>query len=174
MNIEIGYGNHEELYEQLESGKIDLALSDQRRAFSDTFENLLLKTVEAYAEISSRNPVAAAKSVSPEDLKHIPCILVASKQQRKAEFDYYSRIIGIQSEIIYAESLEEARLMVIGGKGFMPVEGQSENSQLPITRIPLENGGGQVKRNYCAFWKKDNSGYYIEEFAEILKKQFGK
>lgn len=64
--------------------------------------------------------------------------------------------------------------MVIGGKGFMPVEGQSENSQLSITRIPLENGGGQVKRNYCAFWKKDNSGYYIEEFAEILKKQFGK
>lgn len=49
MNIEIGYGNHEELYEQLESGKIDLALSDQRRAFSDTFENPLLKTVEAYA-----------------------------------------------------------------------------------------------------------------------------
>lgn len=23
-------------------------------------------------------------------------------------------------------------------------------------------------RNYCMFWKKDRSSYYIEEFAEIL------
>lgn len=29
-----------------------------------------------------------------------------------------------------------------------------------------------VKKTYCAFWKKDNSGYYIEEFADILKSCF--
>lgn len=27
-------------------------------------------------------------------------------------------------------------------------------------------------RSYCAGWKKDNSGYYVEEFAELLKTQF--
>lgn len=56
----------------------------------------------------------------------------------------------------------------------MPIEGRTciENFDLPISRIPLSNSGSQVKRNYCAFWKKDNSGYYIEEFADILKKQF--
>lgn len=30
----------------------------------------------------------------------------------------------------------------------------------------------QVYRRYCAFWKENNSGYYIEEFADILKKQY--
>ena len=72
------------------------------------------------------------------------------------------------------ENLEEARLMVIGGKGFMPIEGKvyAESFGLPISRIPLVNSGEQISRNCCAFWKKDNSGYYIEEFADILKKQF--
>lgn len=174
VNIELYTGNHEELYEMLENGKIDLALNDQRRAFSESYVNMILTTVQTYIEISSRNPIADLDSVTPEDLKHTPCILVASKEQQKAEYDYYNRIIGIQSEILYAENLEEARLMVIGGKGFMPIEGKSyvESFGLPINRVPLVNGSGQIKRNYCAFWKKDNSGYYIEEFADILKKQF--
>lgn len=25
---------------------------------------------------------------------------------------------------------------------------------------------------HCAFWKKDNSGYYVEEFADILESMF--
>ena len=64
--------------------------------------------------------------------------------------------------------------MVISGKGFMPIEGKAyaESFGLPISRLPVENSSGRIKRNYCAFWKKDNSGYYIEEFADILKKQF--
>ncbi len=174
VNIEIYPGNHEELYEMLASGRIDLALSDQRRAFSDSYMNLILTTTEAYIEISSRNPIAEQACVSPDDLKHIPCILVAPKDQQKTEYDYYSQIIGIQSEFLYAENLEEARLMVISGKGFMPIEGKAyaESFGLPISRLPVENSSGRIKRNYCAFWKKDNSGYYIEEFADILKKQF--
>ncbi len=121
VDIEMCPGNHEELYEMLASGKIDLALSDRRRAFSDAYINLILTTAETYIEISSRNPIAGLDSVSPDDLKHTPCILVASKERQKTEY-YYNRIIGIQSEVLYAVNLEEARLMVIGGKGFMPIE----------------------------------------------------
>lgn len=174
VNIEIYQGNHEELYEMLGKGKIDLAFSDQRRAFSSAYMNLILITTEAYIEISSRNPISGLSGVSPDELRHIPCILVASKEQQKTEYDYYNQIIGIRSEFLYAENLEEARLMVIGGKGFMPIEGRAnaESFGLPISRMPLTNGNEQIKRNYCAFWKKDNSGYYIEEFADILKKQF--
>ena len=158
----------------LTSGKIDLALNDQRRAFSDAYVNLILTTTQTYIEISSRNPLVNLASVSPGDLKHTPCILVASKEQQKTEYDYYNQIIGIQSEVLYADNLEDARLMVISGKGFMPIEGKSysESFALPIKRIPLANNSRQINRNYCAFWKKDNSGYYVEEFADILNKQF--
>lgn len=56
----------------------------------------------------------------------------------------------------------------------MPVEGvkRAENFGSSISRIPLFRGDSQITRNYCAFWKQENSGYYVEEFADILKRKF--
>ena len=64
--------------------------------------------------------------------------------------------------------------MVIAGQGFMSVEGvkQAEAFSPLVSRIPLFRGDSQITRNYCVFWKTDNSGYYVEEFADILKKEF--
>lgn len=172
--VKIEYGNHEELYELLRSGGVDLVLNDQRRAFSDEYVNLVLTVGSEYIEISSRNPIAALQSITVQELKNIPCILVTSKEQRKTEQEYYQGVVGFQGDFLYAENLEEARLMVIGGQGFMPVEGakRAEHFGTSISRIPLFRGDAQIRRNYCAFWKKDNSGYYVEEFADMLKRKF--
>lgn len=174
VQVEIKYGNHEELYELLCNNGVDLVLNDQRRAFSDEYVNLLLTVGKAYIEIASANPIAALKSVMPQELKNIPCILVASKKQRDTEREYYRDVVGFQGDFLYAENLEEARLLVIGGQGFLPVEGTKfrESFGTSISRIPLFRKDSQITRNYCAFWKKDNSGYYVEEFAEILKNKF--
>lgn len=112
--------------------------------------------------------------ITTQELKNIPCIFVASREQRENEQEYYQDVIGFQGDFLYAENLEEARLMVIGGQGFMPVEGvkKAENFGSSISRIPLFRGETQITRNYCAFWKQENSGYYIEEFADILKRKF--
>ena len=174
VSVKIEYGNHEELYELLRTGGVDLVLNDQRRAFSDQYVNLILTVGKEYIEISSRNLIALLPSVTPQELKNVPCILVASKEQRENEQEYYQGVVGFQGDFLYAENLEEARLMVIGGQGFMPVEGvkRAENFGSSISRIPLFRGDSQITRNYCAFWKQENSDYYIEEFADILKRQF--
>lgn len=174
ISIHIINGNHEELYDELRFGRVDLILSDQRRAFSDEYVNSILTTSECYIEITARSPIAEMESVSVQDLKNIPCILVASQNQRENEQSYYHDIVGINGDFLFAENLEEARMLVIGGKGFMPVEGGKQAVQFGTTlcHVPLLRGGKPIKRNYCAFWKADNSGYYIEEFADILKKKF--
>lgn len=174
VSVKIEYGNHEELYGLLKDEGVDLVLNDQRRAFSDQYVNMILTVGNEYIEISSHNPIAALPSVTAQDLKNVPCILVASREQRENEQEYYQGVVGFQGEFLYAENLEEARLQVISGRGFMPAEGakQAGNFGTSISRIPLYRGGEQITRNYCAFWKKDNSGYYVEEFAEMLKKQF--
>jgi len=171
--VSVKYGNHEELYDLLRTGQADIILNDQRRAFSDEYVNLILTTFESYIEVSSRSPLAQLKRITPQELKNIPCIIISSQAQRETEQDYYKAVFGIQSEFLYAENLEEARLMMIGQKGFLPAEGGiSEPLGASVTRIPLMIGNDPIRRNYCAFWKKNNSGYYVEEFADILKRQF--
>ena len=174
ISIQVLYGNHEELFALLRNGGADLVLNDQRRAFSDEYVNLILAACGMHIEISSRNAIAALPSVTTQELKNIPCILVASKDQRETERDYYQTVLGFQGEFLYAENLEEARLLVISGQGFLPVEGncQSFNPEASVRRIPLYREKEQITRNYCLFWKKDNSGYYIEEFADILKSKY--
>lgn len=173
--IQIINGNHEELYDELRHERADLVLSDQRRAFSDEYVNSLLVTHECYIEIAGRHAIAGMESVDVSDLRNIPCILVASSTQQENEQTYYRDIVGLNGEFLFAENLEEARLLVIGGRGFMPVEGDGQPVQqfgTTLHRIPLLRNGKPIRRNYCAFWKADNSGYYIEEFADILKSRF--
>lgn len=174
IDLQLLYGNHEDLFDLLHTGGADLVLNDQRRAFSDEYVNLVLATNKMYVELTARNPVAELPSVTVQELKNIPCILVASKEQQAAEKEFYRTIIGIQSEILYAENLEEARMMVISGQGFLPEEGNGSVMTFgaSIRRIPLYRGEERISRNYCLFWKKDNSGYYVEEFADILKRKF--
>ena len=172
--VSVEYGNHEELYAMLRTGQVDLVLNDQRRAFSDEYVNLLLTTCESYVEVPARSPLAQLSGVTPQELKSIPCILVASPSQKETEQDYYRTVVGIQSEFLYAENLEEARLMVIGRKGFFPVEGGGPVPVMgtSIARVPLMRGGEPIHRNYCAFWKTTNRNRYTGEFAQLLKAQF--
>ncbi len=173
VSIQVISGTHEELYEELISCRVDAVLSDQRRAFSDAYANHILARRPCFIEIAARSSLAGQKSVEVTDLKHIPCILIAPKNQRKTEQSYFREIIGIASEFIFAENVEEARLQVIGGKGFMPVEG-GETMPLGTTlsHIQLLRNGKPIYRNYCVFWNLADETEYIREFGKILRSQF--
>lgn len=171
VGASVTYGNHEELYGLLRTGEADLVLNDQRRAFSDEYVNLILTACRSYIEVSSHSPLARVEHISPPELKNMPCILVASETQRETEQEYYRDVVGFCGEFLYAENLKEARLMVIGRKGFLPVEGtgQAASAGTSIIRIPLVRGEEPILRNYCAFWKRDNSSGYVAEFAGLRK-----
>lgn len=174
VSLDIRQGNHEELYRMLQEEQVDLALNDQRRAFSDAFVNLILTTASSAVELSARSPLAGLQQIEPGELKNLPCILVTSKEQQETEQEYYRDIVGFPGEFLWAETLEAARLLAVSGRGFLPVEGNSGagSTDSGLVRIPLVRGGQPITRNYCAFWKKDNSGYYVETFAELLKQQY--
>lgn len=85
---------------------------------------------------------------------------------------YYKNTLGFGGRFLFAENLEEGRLMVAGNRGFLPVErvGTLPPCGTGVKRLPVMEQGQQLKRNYCLFWVKENASYYIEEFAEILRK----
>lgn len=174
VDVNITVGSHEELYHAMENNTIDLALNDQRRAFSDAYCNEVLAESKLYIELSARNPLSRLDHLDLSDLKNTPCILVINQTGQQEEQEYYETIIGLHGEFLFADTMQEARLKLITGQGYMPVDviGEQEWFDTAVSRIPLTRNGEPIRKTYCAFWKKDNSGYYIEEFAEMLKTMF--
>ena len=172
VTISIVNGTHEELYDLLRSGGVDLILNDQRRAFSDVYVNFELMQCGCYAELSIQNPLSKKEKIRLEELRQPPCILISSREQQNAEQEYYRNTLGFGGSYLFADNLEEARLLVVSGRGFLPVEsvGTLPPEGNSIRRLPVYQGDQQIMRNYCMFWKKDQTGYYIEEFADLLRR----
>ena len=171
VNISVQSGTHEELYHGLVSGSLDLALNDQRRAFSDDYVNMELKNAECIIELSERSELSSNERLEVADLAKMSCIIVSSKEQRETEAEYYRNILGFANDFLYAETQEEARLMVIGNRGFLPVEAVGKLPEVSgaIKRVPLYRKNRRVTRKYCIFWPEERTGYYIEEFARMLQ-----
>lgn len=174
VRLEVRNGNHEDLYQALITEDVDLVLNDQRRAFADGYVNFELIKSHCFIEISAHHPLAKLDRVEVTDLKNTPCILVAGKDQQQNESSYYRDIVGFTGEHHFADTLQDARILVAAGKGFLPVEGIRNDVyyDTSIARIPLYRKDEPVRRNYCAFWKEENSGFYVETFASLLKAQF--
>jgi len=174
VDIQIVNGNHEELYDYLRNEDVDMVINDQRRALSDTYINYHLCTAYSYIEISSRNSLSKMDIVTMDELKRVPCILVASKEQQSNEQDYYQNTLGFIGSFLFADDLEEGRILVAANKGFMPVEGSQKYVQAGITirRLSLVQSENQIQRNYYAFWKKDRNLEKVKEFADILHSKF--
>ncbi|MDO4581090.1 MAG: LysR family transcriptional regulator [Bacillota bacterium] len=168
--IDIVAGTHEELYDLIRFGGVDLVINDQRRAFSDEYENFILKECDCFAEISGNNPLADQVRLTLDELKRTPCILITPPEQRDTEQNYYRDTLGFAGNFLFAENLEEGRLMVLGNRGFLPIENVGTLPPVMSTtkRIPLFKGERPIKRNICAFWLKHATNYYIEEFATTL------
>lgn len=170
ISIDIVAGTHEELYGLIRFGGVDLIINDQRRAFSDEYENMVLLECECFAEISGVSHLSKNKHLTLLELKHTPCILIAPSEQRGGEISYYRDTLGFGGNFLFAENLEEGRLMVLGNRGFLPIEniGSLPPAVAAIKRVLLYRGERPIKRTICVFWLKKNTNYYIEEFAGML------
>lgn len=171
VNISIESGTHEELFELLVNQQIDIIISEQRRAFHEDYYNYELKYSHCYVEISTKHPLSEKECLNVEDLKKYSCILVTSKGEEESERVFYENTLKLSQRFLYTDSLDQARLMVIGNRGYLPID---EIGHLPeplpgIKRIPLCRKNKPIQRNYFACWSKDKTNYYIEEFAELLR-----
>lgn len=171
VSIHIVNGTHEELYDLLRFSGVDLIINNQRRAFSDRYVNYQLLQCICHAEVSAGSSLSEREFVEIDDLKHMSCILVASREQQNTEEEYFKNTLGFGGSFLFAENLEEGRLMVAGNRGFLPVEsvGTLPPAGSAIRRIPIVRNGQPLRRNYCVFWLKERGNYYMEEFAAILR-----
>ncbi|WEE35614.1 LysR family transcriptional regulator [Lactiplantibacillus paraplantarum] len=173
VKIKISSGTHEDLYELLRTGQIDLNLSDQRRALSNEYQNEFLTASEFMVAVNHALPVDTEK-IDIAALVDLPCILIIDGSQQAAEESYYRDVLGVKSEFVRAQNYDEAQMLVASNQGYLIIN-QRMRTQLDqdvVKMIPLFKGHRNLIQNYYAYWKADNSGYYIETFAELLKQNF--
>lgn len=171
VKVNITSGQHDQLFKLLRDDRIDLDFSDQRRALSDEYNNEFLTKAPLMVNIAKGLLKLNDSQVTTDQLKDIPCILVAPDV---SEEQYCRDVLRIKSEFLNAKTIDEARLLVASRQGYTVAnertiqEMQSDSTQ----SLYLYTGQIQLFQNYYAYWKKDNSGYYIEVFADVLKQQF--
>lgn len=174
VRVKINSGMHEYLFNLLRNDKIDLDFSDQRRALSAGYNNKLLTETDFMAVVPQN--FTTADKVTAKDLADMPCIIVAGSTQEAEEEAYYRDVLGIQSPFIATRTEDEAQLMVASNQGYLIANRRTISliNQEVTKVVPLYNGDVPLHQKYYAYWKKDNSGYYIEEFAALLEEQFAK
>lgn len=173
VKIKISSGTHEDLYELLRTGQIDLNLSDQWRALSNEYQNEFLTASEFMVAVNHALPVDTEK-IDIAALVDLPCILIIDGTQQIAEEAYYRDVLGVKSEFVRAQNYDEAQMLVASNQGYLIIN-QRMRTQLDqdvVKMIPLFKGHRNLIQNYYAYWQADNSGYYIETFAELLKQNF--
>jgi len=173
VKIHITSGNHEELYELLRTGKIDLNFSDQRRALSNEYQNEFLTSSEFMVAVSRSLPVGQDK-MDIAELADIPCILISDSGDALTDESYYQEILGVKSEFVVARNYDEAQILVASSQGYLIINErmQGQLNQDIVKMIKLIKGKRSLVQNYYAYWQADNSGFYIESFADLLKESF--
>lgn len=174
ITIDAFESTSEKLTELLNLGKIDIALCEQKSVNLDKYIMYPIVTVNFLIEISSNNPLSEKSSVSVDDLKFLPGILVANSSERELELSRIRDTHGFPNSFIFADTIREARMLVASGKGFMPIDGLggSEDLKPSICRVNVYENNMPVLRPYCAYWKISNDKVYIKEFVDILRAQF--
>ncbi|GAA6317820.1 MULTISPECIES: LysR family transcriptional regulator [Anaerostipes] len=177
MELETAAGYAEELIDMLCFGGTDVILCSRRPGDLQDVEYIPLTKGRFFIEISERSPLCALDYVNVEELRRIPCIIATPDDQRERQRDDCVNMLGLQDNIIFADTPEEARLLAAWDKGFLLTEETGERpgqDDIPLRSIPLCANGKQLKRNYIACWRKDREDEYIREFAEILQKEYEK
>ena len=168
-------GTHEELDEGLRTGKADLVLNDERGEVPEAYHSVPLQKLPLRADVSRQSALSKNKKLKLSELQGTPCILVANREQQRAEKAFYQLALGFEGEFLFAESLEAAHLLVASGRGFLPLATDEKKCRdRGCKRVTLYSGKTQLIRNYGAFWTKNPEAALAAEFVALLQQELGK
>lgn len=173
VRVQTVIASHDELYRLKKNNTVDIAFNDQRRAFSAEYHNEILAESTLYVELAASHPLARLGSVELAELKNIPCIIVAGEKSRAEEQRYYEEVIGMRGDFVAAPTMAEGELRVLTGAGYLPIDviGQPQ-AKKSLACLRVLRGGEPIRKNYCAFWRRDSVNPYAAEFAKILAAEF--
>ena len=171
-NVSLGLvtGTHEEIFQQIVAGRLDMVINDQRRALSDQFVNEFLFEQQVYAMVHLNKVTAAANGIELTELKNLLCIIVTGQEYRDAEVAYWRNQVGLQNDLLFVENMDAAMMNVSAGIGFLPCD-HDVPSLAGNVRMPILRNGSPFRRKMYAFWLEQNDSSLQREFAACVRQQ---
>lgn len=171
VQLSVASGVHEDLFQGVMAGRLDMVINDQRRALSDQFINDELGDQPLYAMLRKDAAAVLEPFATLEALKDALCLIVASPQQRENEAAYWRDVMTVRGDIMFMDSVEEACMNAAAGVGWYPCDADAETA-VGTVLVPLSRGGAPLKRKMFAFWLESNDSTLQWEFSEILSRHF--
>ncbi|MGM9583116.1 MAG: LysR family transcriptional regulator [Phascolarctobacterium sp.] len=177
VNIEVIYGDHDELMAMLHRGDVDMVLNDLRHENeSASFGNIFVEQIEGMIAVSNRSPLAEKDIVDVEDLSLYTCVLLASEKHQEKEKTFFRMIFHTEKNIAIAKDLPSAVTMIVNNAGFMPVVGAMDAQEFVgnVTKLlPVHRAGEPIYIKYHAFYNKgqinDDTLRIVKNIVELLQ-----
>lgn len=160
INMDVIYGDHDELMGMLHRGEVDLVLNDLRHENeSSNFGNIFLEQVEGMVAVSNHSPLAAKEVIDLEELAHYPCILLAGDKNQEKEKNFFRMIFHTDNNFIVTKDVPSALTMIVGNAGFMPIISNTDAHEFigKFTKLlPVKRSGEPILIKYYAFYNKEH------------------
>ncbi len=163
-------GTHEDIFQKVMAGRLDMVVNDQRRALADHFVNEELGDQPLYAMLRQDSPLAGQASVSLEALRDELCIVVSTPQQRASEASYWRDVVTVRGDLLFVDSVEEACMNAVAGVGWLPCD--RDLAAAGTALVPLTRGEAPVTRKMFAFWLEERDSPLQWEFVSCLERHF--
>lgn len=157
-NIDITYGDHEQLFDLLRQHELDAVITDLRcQKEKENFVYRQLETAPLSVAVPLHSPLTQQTHIEIAQLQKLTCILIAHKNYGEDEKNYYSRFLNFTGNFKITRDIPCAVTSVVHGHSFMPV---ISNTDAPtyygqITKLlPLYNNGTPLQAEYGVFWNK--------------------
>ncbi|MBQ9273981.1 MAG: LysR family transcriptional regulator [Succinivibrio sp.] len=169
IQLQLFGGNHEELYTMIVSGRIDVALNDQRRRFSAAFNNVVLLETPCMAVLSDQHPLSVRSKVEIGELSELPCIVISREEHARDEYNHLRSVLGVVSEMLTAGNSDDARLMTSANQGYYISASDPDQPELlpGLRKLPLYIAGQRLRVNYCAFYPLASNNPAAALFADF-------
>lgn len=166
--VELEPVGFDEIETKIQDGEVDAVLVNSRNTIYRTLASYAVSDIALLALVQASNFNKYQQTIELDDLKNVPCIMVASVADEKSEYHYLKNILQVDSDLLAVETLGEAILMVESGSGYLIMNEMTAShvDDDQVQKLFLLRKGKQLREKYVLLAKPDDS--QVAEFSKIL------
>lgn len=159
LNIEIFWGEHEELLAKLQRQELEMVLCDLRpqEDYASLVEHSLSEE-PLWVAISARSPLAKQDYIDVAQLENLQGVLITVPKDRENTEKYYQSLMNYFGNFITPPQSAAAFSYIINNLAFMPMRSKDasmEGYNAFIKVLPLQRDNEPILIKYAILYKDD-------------------